>query len=182
MFDEDHETFRNELASVHQDGRRKWIFARRPSGPRYRARTVLSWFLLAFLFSAPFIRVNGHQLILLNFLERRFVFFGLVFWPQDFYILVLLALSILVTIALVTTAFGRVWCGWLCPQTIFMEMLFRKIEYLIDGSAAQQIRLSKAPWTFDKIWRRALKTSIFFGLSFIIANVFLAYIIGSDEL
>ncbi len=182
MHDEDHETFRNELASIQRDGRRRWIFARRPSGPRYRARTILSWFLLAFLFAAPFIRANGHQLILMDFLERRFVFFGLVFWPQDFYLVVLLALTILVLIALVTVSVGRVWCGWLCPQTIFMEMLFRKIEYLIDGSATQQIRLSKAPWTFDKVWRRALKIAVFFGLSFVIANVFLAYIIGSDEL
>lgn len=182
VHEEDHETFRNELASVHADGRRKWVYARRPSGPRYRARTILSWFLLAFLFGAPFVTLNGHQLILLDFLERRFVFFGLVFWPQDFYLVVLLALSVLVTLALVTTAVGRVWCGWLCPQTIFMEMLFRKIEYLIDGSAAQQIRLSNAAWTFDKVWRRTLKLGVFFLLSFVIANVFLAYIIGADEL
>jgi cytochrome c oxidase accessory protein FixG len=182
VYDEDHDTFRNELASIQRDGRRRWVFARQPSGPRYRARTVLSWFLLAFLFGAPFITVNGQQLLLLDFLERRFVFFGLVFWPQDFYLVVLLALTVLVGIALLTVAAGRLWCGWVCPQTIFMEMLFRKIEYLIDGTAAQQVRLAKAPWTFQKAWRRVLKIAIFFGLSFVIANVFLAYIIGSDEL
>jgi len=182
VHDEDHDTFRNELASIQRDGRRRWVFARQPSGPRYRARTILSWFLLAFLFTAPFIRVNGQQLLLLDFLERRFVFFGLVFWPQDFYLVVLLALTILIGIALLTVAAGRLWCGWVCPQTIFMEMLFRKIEYLIDGSATQQIRLAQAPWTFQKAWRRVLKVAIFFGLSFVIANVFLAYIIGSDDL
>jgi cytochrome c oxidase accessory protein FixG len=182
MQDEEHETFRNELASVQTDGRRRWVYARQPSGRRYQQRTVLSWLLLAFLFGAPFIHLNGHQLILLDFIERRFVFFGLVFWPQDFYLVVLLALSILVTVALVTTTFGRIWCGWLCPQTIFMEMLFRKIEYLIDGSAAQQIRRDKTGWSFDTAWRRALKHTIYFGVSFAIANVFLAYIIGSDEL
>lgn len=182
MHIEDHETFRNELASIQRDGRRRWVFARQPSGPRYRARTILSWCLLAFLFGAPFIRVNGQPLLLLGFLERRFVFFGLVFWPQDFYLVVLLALTVLVGIALMTVTVGRIWCGWLCPQTIFMEMLFRKIEYLIDGSATQQVRLAKAPWTLDKVWRRGLKVAVFFGLSFLIANVFLAYIIGSDEL
>jgi cytochrome c oxidase accessory protein FixG len=143
---------------------------------------VLSWFLLAFLFAAPFIHVNGHQLVLLDFLERRFVLFGLVFWPQDFYLVVLLALTLLVTLAFSTTAVGRVWCGWLCPQTVFMEMLFRKIEFAIDGSAAQQLRRARGPLTFEVIWRRGLKHAIFFGLSFLIANVFLAYIIGSEEL
>jgi cytochrome c oxidase accessory protein FixG len=181
-FDEAHDSFRNELASVHADGRRKWVYARQPSGRYYRARTILSWLLLGFLFAAPFVTVNGHQLILLDFLERRFAFFGLVFWPQDFYLVVLLALTILVTLALATATVGRIWCGWLCPQTIFMEMLFRKIEYLVDGSAAQQVRRAKAPLTFDTVWRRLLKHGIFFGLSFVIANVFLAYIIGSGEL
>jgi cytochrome c oxidase accessory protein FixG len=179
---EEHEEFRNQLASVHTDGRRKWVYARQPSGRYYRARTILSWFLLVFLFAAPFVRVNGEQLVLLDFLERRFVVFGMVFWPQDFYIVVLIALTLLVTLALSTTAVGRIWCGWLCPQTVFMEMLFRKIEYLIDGSAAEQVRRSRAPLTFDTVWRRVLKHGIFFALSFAIANVFLAYIIGSGEL
>lgn len=181
-FDPDHEVFRNELASVHKDGRRKWVYARRPSGPLYRARTVLSWFLLGFLFLAPFVKVNGQPLILLNLLERRFVVLGLVFWPQDFYLVVFLALSLAVTIVLSSAAVGRVWCGWLCPQTVFLEMLFRKIEYLIDGSAARQLRRDKTPFALATLWRRGFKHGVFFGLSFVIANVFLAYIIGADAL
>ena len=182
LLDEEHETFRNELASVHKDGRRKWVYARKPSGRYFRYRTILSWFLLVFLFAAPFVKVGGQQLVLLNFLERRFVLLGLVFWPQDFYLVVVIALTLLVTLALSTTAVGRVWCGWLCPQTIFMEMLFRKIEWLIDGSAAQQVRRHRGPWTVDRLWRTIVKQGIFFGLSFVIANVFLAYIVGSDQL
>jgi cytochrome c oxidase accessory protein FixG len=181
-FDAEHETFRNELASVHPDGRRKWVYARQPSGRWYRARTVVSWFLLAFLLLAPFIRLGGEPLVLLNLVDRKFVVLGLVFWPQDFYLVVLLALSILVTLVVSSAAVGRVWCGWLCPQTVFLEMLFRKIEYLIDGSAAQQLRRDKAPLTFDKSWRRAVKHSTFFALSFLIANIFLAYIIGAPAL
>jgi cytochrome c oxidase accessory protein FixG len=177
-----HETFRNELASVQKDGRRKWVYARQPHGPRYRARTYVSWGLLAFLFLAPFVTFRGQPLVLLNFLERRFVLIGMVFWPQDFYLVVLLALTLLVTLVLASATIGRVWCGWLCPQTVFLEMLFRKIEFLIDGSAAQQLRRDRAPWTFDKAWRRVVKHGVFFGLSFAIANVFLAYIIGADEL
>ncbi|MEI6245075.1 MAG: cytochrome c oxidase accessory protein CcoG [Acidobacteriota bacterium] len=180
--DEEHETFRNELASVNKDGKRKWVYARKPAGRYFRLRTILSWFLLAFLFAAPFVKVGGQQLVLLNFLERRFVLLGVVFWPQDFYLVVVIALTLLVTLALSTTAVGRIWCGWLCPQTIFMEMLFRKIEWAIDGSAAQQVRRHRGPWNVDRIWRTVVKQGIFFALSFLIANVFLAYIVGSDQL
>ncbi|BCS34422.1 cytochrome c oxidase accessory protein CcoG [Luteitalea sp. TBR-22] len=181
-FDEDHDDFRNELASVHKDGRRKWVYARKPSGRFYAARTYVSYVLLALLFFGPFVTLHGQPILLLNVLERKFIVFGIVFWPQDFYLLVLCVLTGFLTIALVTSAVGRIWCGWMCPQTIFLEMLFRKIEWLIEGSAQQQVRRDKAPITFDTAWRKALKHAIFFGLSFLIANVFLAYIISADTL
>lgn len=180
--DQAHDTFRDELASVRKDGRRKWVYARQPSGRYYRARTWLSWFLLLFLFGAPFVTFRGEPLVLINVIERRFVLFGLVFLPQDFYLVVLIVLTALVSLALSTAAIGRVWCGWLCPQTVFLEMLFRKIEFLIDGSAAQQLRRDRSPLTWAVAARRAVKHAIFFGLSFVIANVFLAYIIGAGAL
>src|SRR5580765_5063200 len=129
---EGHETFRNELASVAADGRRKWVYARKPAGRYHRARTAVSWFLLAFLLLAPFVQIHGQPLMLLNVIARRFVLLGMVFWPQDLYLVVLIALAVLLTFALATTTVGRVWCGWACPQTIFLEMVFRKIEYLIE--------------------------------------------------
>ena len=173
-----HDTFRDELASVHRDGRRKWVYARQPSGRYYRGRTGVALALLVFLLAAPFVELNGQPLVLLNVLERRFVLFGLVFWPQDFYLVVLIALTGLVTLALSTAAVGRVWCGWLCPQTVFLEMVFRRIEYLIDGSAERQLQRDARPWT-AAIWARAgVKHVIFFALSFTIANLFLAYVIG----
>lgn len=181
-FAEEHQTFRDELASIARDGRRRWIYARQPSGRLYRARTVLSWFLLAFLLLAPFVHFRGQPLVLLNVLERRFVFLGMVFWPQDFYLVVLIALSVLVTLALSTVAIGRVWCGWLCPQTIFMEMLFRRLEFWLDGSAAQQLRRDRGPWNRERVVHWVRKQAIFFALSFGLANVFLAWIIGADQL
>ena len=181
-FDEDHESFRNELASVLKDGRRKWVYARKPSGRFYTARTLVSYVLLALLFFGPFVKLHGQPILLLNVLERKFIVFGLVFWPQDFYLLVLCVLTGFLTIALVTSAVGRIWCGWMCPQTIFLEMLFRKIEWALEGSAQQQVRRDKAPLTFDTAWRKTLKHAIFFALSFVIANVFLAYIISADAL
>jgi cytochrome c oxidase accessory protein FixG len=179
---EEHDTFRNELASVARDGRRRWIYARQPSGPLYRARTVLGVFLLGFLFLAPFVKIHGQPLMLLNVLDRHFVILGTVFRPQDFYIVVVLALGTLVTLVLFTVVLGRVWCGWLCPQTIFMEMLFRRIEYAIEGSAEQQLRRDRGGWTADRLLRKGIKLGVFFALSFLIANVFLAWIIGAPQL
>lgn len=179
---EAHDTFRNELASIASDGRRKWVYARQPSGRLYRARTILSVFLLGFLLLAPFVTVRGQPLMLLNVIERRFVLLGLVFRPQDFYLVVLVALTALVTLVLSTVVVGRVWCGWLCPQTIFMEMVFRRLEYFIDGSAEQQVRRDREPWSVGKTLRKTIKHAVFFVLSFLIANVFLAWIIGSAQL
>ena len=181
-YTEEHDTFRNELASVARDGRRRWIFARQPSGPLYRARTALGGLLIGFLFLAPFVSVHGQPLMLLNVLDRKFVILGTLFRPQDFHIVVILALAGLVTLMLFTVVVGRVWCGWMCPQTIFMEMLFRRIEYAIDGSAEQQVRRRQGEWTRDRAIRTVLKHAIFFALSFLIANVFLAWIIGAPLL
>ena len=178
----DHDTFRNELASIAQDGRRRWIYARQPAGRLYRARTIVSAGLLAFLLLAPFVRVHGQPLMLLNVLERRFVLLGVVFRPQDFYLIVLIALTALVTLVLSTVVVGRIWCGWLCPQTVFMEMVFRRIEYAIDGSAEQQVRRDRHRWTKERLIRTVSKHAIFFALSFVIANVFLSWIIGGREL
>ena len=105
--DEAHQRFRNELASVSPDGRRRWVYARQPSGRLYRARTILSWFLLAFLLLGPFLRIGGLPLMLFNVLERKFILFGILFWPQDFSQVVLIALTALVTLAL-ATAVGRI--------------------------------------------------------------------------
>lgn len=179
---EDHDTFRNELASVAKDGRRRWVYARQPAGRIYRARTIVSVFLLAFLFLAPFITISGQPLMLLDVLSRRFVILGTLFVPQDFHIVVILALTMLVTIVLSTVVVGRIWCGWLCPQTIFMEMLFRKLEYAIEGSAEQQLRRDRGPWTLEYTVRKAIKHAVFFALSFAIANVFLGWIIGAGPL
>lgn len=176
------ESFRDMPSTISPDGKRNWIFPKKPSGFYYKLRTYLSWLLIGFLFAGPFITINGNPLILMNILERKFVLFGIVFWPQDFYLMFLAMMTFIVFIVLFTALWGRFFCGWICPQTIFMEMLFRKIEYAIDGDYASQKRLDKAPWNKEKIFKRVSKHGIFFGLSFLIANTFLAYIIGKDEL
>lgn len=174
--------YRDRIASMGDDGKRKWVFPRKPSGRFYNARTWFSYLLLAIMFAGPFITINGRPFLLLNILERKFIILGMAFWPQDSYIFVLATLTFVVGIILFTVIFGRLFCGWACPQTIFMEMVFRKIEYLIDGNANKQRKLKAQAWNAEKIFKRTLKHGIFWVLSFIIGNTFLAYIIGKDEL
>jgi cytochrome c oxidase accessory protein FixG len=134
------------------------------------------------MFTGPFMKINGHPLMMFNVIERKFFVFGITFWPQDFFLFVLAMLTFFVFIILFTAVFGRIWCGWACPQTIFMEMVFRKIEYWIEGDYMQQKALDNGAWNTDKIIKKVSKNIIFFLLSFLIANTFLAYIIGIDDL
>lgn len=178
---QDTEEYRDSIATVDQTGKRIWIYPKRPSGRFYNARTYLSWFLLLFLFGMPFLKYQGEPLLLFNVLERKFIIFGLRFMPQDFHLFVLAMLTFIVFIILFTVVFGRLFCGWVCPQTIFMEMVYRKIEYWIEGDANAQKRLNKAPWTTQKIFKKTAKQAIFFAIAVLVANTFLAYIIGIDE-
>ncbi len=175
-------SFRDSISTINKEGDRRWIFPKKPGGKYYNARTIVSVILLAFLFSGPFIRIGGEPLLMMNIIQRKFVLFGQVFWPQDFYIFGLAMITFLVFIIVFTVIFGRVFCGWVCPQTIFMEMVFRKIEYWIEGDWKQQQALDKMSWNTEKIWKKTLKHAVFYAISFFIANTFLAYIIGSDEL
>ncbi len=175
------EKFRDSIATINDEGKRSWVFPKKPSGKFYKYRSIVSYFLLAFLFAAPFVKINGNQFILLNVLERKFNIFGFPFWPQDFHLLVISMITGVVFVILFTVVFGRIFCGWICPQTIFMEMVFRKIEYWIEGDRGKQIRLNKQPWNAEKIRKKLTKWSIFFIISFAIANVFMAYLIGGDK-
>ena len=174
--------YRDRIATVDDEGKRRWIYPKKPRGRFTSARTFLSWFLLAFLFGAPFLKIGGEPMFLFNVLERKFILFGVVFWPQDFYLFGLVMIATVVFIFLFTAVFGRLFCGWICPQTVFMELVFRKIEYLIDGDSDKQRMLAMQPWTAGKVFKRTLKLGIFFALSFLIGNTFLAWIIGVDQL
>ena len=178
----DAEFFRDSISSVDADGKRKWIYPKMPKGWFYDKRKIVSYLLLVFLFAGPFIKIGGEPLLMINILARKFVILGQVFWPQDFIYFGLGMIAFIVFIILFTVIYGRLFCGWVCPQTIFMEMVFRRIEYWIEGTDSQQKKLNKAPWTRDKIIKKVSKQVIFFAISFLIGNTFLAYIIGVDEL
>jgi cytochrome c oxidase accessory protein FixG len=172
--------FRDRLATIDEKGHRVWVFAKKPKGKLTNWRNIVGFVLIAFFFTAPFIRIHGEPLLLLNFIKREIVLLGVRFWPQDFHLFFLAMISLMVFIILFTVTFGRLFCGWACPQTIFMELVFRRIEYWIEGDAHHQKQLYKQPWTTSKILRRSLKHTLFFSIAFIIGNFFLMYIIGSN--
>ncbi|HBT93381.1 MAG TPA: cytochrome c oxidase accessory protein CcoG [Chitinophagaceae bacterium] len=175
------QTFRDAVSTISKEGNRNYVVPQKPKGRLYNLRSYFSYFYLILFFTLPFIKVEGEPLFLFNVLERKFIFFSKIFWPQDFFIFAIGLLTFIVFVILFTVAFGRIFCGWACPQTIFMEMVFRKIEYFIDGDANQQKKLKAMPWNTEKVVKRVTKIFVFFSLSFLIANFFLGYIIGIDE-
>ena len=176
------ESFRDHIATVNEKGKRVWIFPKKPAGPWFNKRKIVSYILLALLFASPHIKIGGEQMLLFNIIERKFTILGKVFWPQDMFLFALTLIVGVIFIILFTIIYGRLFCGWVCPQTIFMEMLFRRIEYWIDGDWTYQKKLNKMPWNRVKIQKRIAKHTVFWLLSFLIANTFLAYIISSDKL
>ncbi len=175
-------SFRDRPINIDEQGHRKWVYAKKPSGKWYRYRTLVSWILLAFFLFAPFIRVGGYPLIMLDIPDRKFIIFGAIFWAQDTFILALLMLSFVLFIILFTVTFGRIWCGWLCPQTIFLEMVFRKIEFLIEGDVAERRKLDNSPWSTLKVAKKSVKHGLFFLISVLMTNVFLMWFIGNEKL
>ncbi len=177
----DPETFRDSVGTMDDAGKRKWVFPRKPSGKYTNYRSIVAYFLLAVFFILPFLKINGNPLLLINVIDRQFFIFGQPFFPQDFFILALGAITSIIFIILFTVVFGRIFCGWVCPQTIFLEMIFRKIDYLIEGDRNKQMKLDRQEWNSEKIWKRSLKWSIFIIISLIITHWMFMYIVGYQE-
>jgi cytochrome c oxidase accessory protein FixG len=174
--------FRDHLSTADRQGRRRWLYPRKPSGTWHRRRAWFAAVLILILFAGPWIRIDGNPLLLLDVVNRHFSILGRIFWPQDTIVFAVAMLVFITGIIIFTTAFGRLWCGWACPQTVMMEMVFRKIEYLIEGDAHEQRALDASPWNRRKLWKKSLKHAVFLALSFIVGNTLLAYIIGSESL
>ncbi len=176
------DNFRNRISTVSEEGKRVWIYPKKPKGVFHNYRAIVAVFLIGLLIGLPFVSINGHPLFLFDILQRKFYLFGVGFWPQDFHIFLLFMISFLIFIILFTVLFGRIWCGWACPQTIFMEMVFRKIEYWIEGDTQQQQKLNAQPLNAAKISKKVLKHSIFIFLSWLVTNILLTWIIGPKAL
>jgi len=174
-------SFRDSISTIDESGNRIFVNPKKPKGRYYNKRLIVGWSLLGILFLVPFIKMDGHPLFLFDVIQRKFIVFGVHFWPQDSYLFAIAMISLLVGIVLFTAVYGRLWCGWTCPQTVFMEILFRPIEFLIDGDAKAQQILKESSWNFEKIWKRVVKNSIFVVLSILITNALLSWVIGVDE-
>lgn len=178
---DEHQAYRDRIATVDEEGKRVWVYPKKPKGKLTNYRKLVSIALLIILFGIPFVKIGGEPFLLFNVIERKFVIFGQVFWPQDFFLAVIAMITLVVFIILFTVVFGRIFCGWLCPQTIFMEWVFRQVEYWIEGDYMKQKKLDKQPWNSEKIFKKGSKHFIFLIISVLIMHTFLAYIIGVDE-
>lgn len=172
----------DRLSTTDEKGRRVYIFPEKISGIFRKWRTVTHSILIIILLILPWIKINGYQALLLDIPNRRFSVFGLTFWAHDgpliFFILAILTIGL----AFVTAVYGRVWCGWGCPQTVFVDGVFRRIEYLIIGSHIKQINLAKGPWSKEKIFKLSVTWFFFTLTSLIITHSFLAYFVGAERL
>ncbi|MDH6253099.1 cytochrome c oxidase accessory protein FixG [Chryseobacterium sp. H1D6B] len=177
----ENEDFRNSVGTMDESGKRKWIFPRKPKGKYTNYRDYTSYILLALFFGLPFVKINNNPFLLINVIDRRFFIFGQPFYLQDFFILALGAVTSVIFVMLFTVVFGRIFCGWLCPQTVFMEMVFRKIEYWIEGDRNKQMKLDRQDWDAEKIRKRVLKWSVFILISLVITHFMFMYIVGYEK-
>ncbi len=170
------------LSTMTLDGTRRWLYPKIAKENFYFKRRTLAWFLIALYVVVPFIKINGKPLLLLDVVGKEFVVFGKSFFATDALLFLLFLLSIGICIIAATAILGRVWCGWACPQTVYLEFVFRPIETLIEGSPNKRRKRDLEASSFEKIWKKTLKYIIYFFISSVLANAFLAYFIGSDTL
>jgi cytochrome c oxidase accessory protein FixG len=166
------------LPTLNADGTRRLIRPKKSPGRFVRARAWVAWSLIVLFVGLPFVKIGGQQAFLLDVVSRKFTLFGRTFLATDGVLLMLLMLAIFVFVIWATAVVGRAWCGWGCPQTVYMEFLYRPIERWIEGDRVGQLRLDRKGGG----WRRPLKLFVFALISFGVANVFLAYFVGVDRL
>lgn len=170
------------LSTLHSDGRRRWLYPVPSHGKFWKARFVVAWVLIAFFVGMPLVKIGGKPAIFLDIMHREFTFFGLTLYATDTLLYMFAMIIGVFSVIVVTAVFGRVWCGWGCPQTVYLEFVFRPIERLIEGKENQRRRRDEAGSSFDKIWRKTLKFIIYSALSVGLAHTFVAYFVSWDSL
>ena len=170
------------LSTLTRDGKRRWIYPKPSRGRYYRARFIVAWALIALYLVLPLIPIRGRPAVLLDLMSREFTLFGTTFYPTDTLLLMLLIVGTLVSIVLVSALLGRAWCGWACPQTVYLEFVFRPIERWIEGSERQRARRDFEPLSLDRAWRKTLKWSAYAVVSLLLAHSLVAYFVGWGSL
>jgi len=165
----------DSLSTVRADGSRRYVYPADVTGRFVQLRRITSAGLLAVYLALPWIPVNGYPAVFLDTENRRFHLFGLTLAAQDLWLLFFLISGLGFSLFFVTALFGRVWCGWACPQTIFLDHVYRRIERWTEGDAVRRRTLQAAPWGPDKVLRRAAKHALYLLVSAIVAHLFLAY-------
>lgn len=176
------QSFRDTLYTVDKQGRRRWVYPSLVKGAIFHKRRIVAYCLMAVYLSMPWLKVGGEQAVFLDLMQRRFTFFGVTYWATDTIFLLFVLTGLALSLFLFTALFGRVWCGWACPETVFLEFLFRPIERLVEGTASQRARLDRSPWTLEKICKKLLKHALCAYFAWVLASTFLAYFIGSEIL
>ena len=170
------------LSTLHSDGRRRWMYPVTEKGKWWLRRLIVAWGLIAFFVALPIVKIAGKPAVFIDLAHREFTFFGLTLYATDTFLLTLFLLSGFVFILLFTTLAGRVWCGWACPQTVYMEYLYRPIERLIEGKESVRRRRDEGPPSFDRTRRKVTKFIVLLLVSLILAHTFVAYFVGWDNL
>ncbi len=170
------------LATTASDGSRIYLHPAEATGFFRTLRSRIYEVLLIIFIALPWIHLQGEQVLLLDIKHQRFNIFGLKFWGHDAPILFFVLLLFVVGIGLITALLGRSWCGWACPQTVFVDRIYRRIEEWIEGKSFERRKLATAPWTSQKILKKSLKWFIFTIISLIFTHSFLAYFVGSNAL
>jgi len=174
--------FKDTLYTIDKRGNRKWVYPSFNPGRFFQIRSVVVYLLMALYLLMPWIQINGMQGIRFDIPNRKAIIFGSIFWATDTSYLVLVIGSLAIALYFFTAMFGRIWCGWACPETVFLEFLFRPLERLIEGNGAERLRLDKQPWNLKKIFKKALKYLLFLMAAWLLANTFLAYFVGKEQL
>ncbi|MBP9837668.1 MAG: cytochrome c oxidase accessory protein CcoG [Proteobacteria bacterium] len=174
--------FRETLYTIDKRGKRKWVYANVIQGKFLNRRAFVAYFLIVFYLTLPWITINGSQAVFLDIWNRKFTFFGATFWATDTDFLVVVLLIFALSLFFFTSLIGRVWCGWACPETVFLEFVFRPIERIIEGNGAKRLKLDMSPWTMGKILKKLTKHGICASLAWVLSSTFLAYFIGREPL
>ncbi len=169
-------------SSLRGDGKRNFVHPADVTGRFVRARYVVFAVLIFVWAALPWIQIGGHPAVYLDVEDRHFYLFGGTFNAQDFWLVFFLLTGIALALILVTTLLGRVWCGWACPQTVFLEGVFRRIERLVEGPRNARLKRNAGPVTFDKVWRKALKHALFIAAALGVAHIFLSFFVSMPSL
>ncbi len=168
--------------SLDKTGHRNFIYMADFVGRFKNLKNIVHPFLIVFFLVIPWISIGGKQLVLIDIPNRRFNLFGLSFWAHDGPLIIFLLAGAALTLAFVTAIWGRVWCGWACPQTVFLDSVYRRIERFVEGKARERRKLDSGPWTFEKVRKKFIKWSLYIIVSLIITHSFLAYFVEARNL